>query len=113
MLKRLLEFRTVLNAMVAKVYETRNESGNKTSYKIPALDFDKIEIIVKALESLAELTKQLSLQDASAADILPIYYVFMKQWPPNETIEDAEIAQLRQKVTIGLNKRMDKMKSNR
>lgn len=113
MLKRLLEFQSVLNAMVSKSYETRDEFGNKEKYKIPALNWDKIEIVCKALEPLAELTKKLSLQDASVADILPIYHIFMKQWPPNQLIDNDEVAQIRQKVTAGLDKRMDKMKENR
>jgi hypothetical protein len=113
MIERLLEFRIALNAMVAKMYETRDEFGNKEIYKIPALDFEELEILVEALKPLADLTKQLSLRDASVADILPIYYVFMRQWPPTELVENDKVKQLRQNITIGLDKRMKEMKSNK
>lgn len=113
MLKRLLEFQIVLNALVAKVYQMRDKSGNKLKYRIPSLDFEKIEIIVEALAPLAELTKKLSLKDASVADILPIYRVFMRCWSPDETFENDEVSQIRQNVTIGLDSRMKKMKLNK
>jgi len=112
MLERLLEFRSVLSALVAKSYETRDESGNKEQYKIPTLNFDEIEILVEALKPLANLTKQLSLRDASVADILPIYHIFMKQWSPSNLIEGDTIGKIRQKVTTGLDKRMKEMSSN-
>jgi len=110
MIERLLEFRTVINAMVSNVYEMRDEYGNTEKYKIPALNFEDLQILVEALKLLAELTKKLFLRDASVADILPIYYVSMSKWPPSKSIEENKVGQLRQKITIGLDKRMKEMK---
>ena len=113
MLERLLEFQAVLNALSSKIYETRDDSGDKLRNKIEVLNFDKIEIIVDALKPISELTEQLSLRDASAADILPIYRMFTTRWPVNNSNENNESGQIRQKITAGLDKRMKEMKSDK
>lgn len=113
MLERLLEFRVVLNALSSSVYEFRDESGNKLLEKIESLDFDKIETLVAALKPISELTTQLSLRDASVADILPIYRMFTRQWPADELNENDESKQIRQTITKGLDKRMEKMKTDK
>lgn len=113
MLERLLEFRTVLNALSSNVYEVRDESGTKMRNKIENLNFDKIKIIVAALKPIAELTHQLSLRDSSAAEILPIYCMFTSRWSESNLDEDNEVDHIRSKITAGLVKRMDKMQSDK
>jgi len=51
-----------------------NKTGLGKKLKLPALDFDKLQKLVDALEPFAEYTKELSSRDSSIANILPIYY---------------------------------------
>lgn len=113
MLERLIEFRSVLNALSSKTYEIRDESGNKLKSKIAKLDFDAIEIIVDGLKPIYELTQQLSLRESSVSDILPIFCMFTQRWPSKEEDGDDKSNQLRRKITAGLEKRMQEMSKDR
>lgn len=113
MFERLLSFRAVLNALSSNMYEVHDEAGNKMRSKIESLDFDKIEVLVTALKPIHELTAQLSSRDSSVADILPVYRMFTSKWPVDGKFENDEVGQIRQKITLNLEKRMKQMKMSK
>jgi len=89
-----------------------NKTGLGKKLKLPALEFDKLQKLVDALEPFAEYTKQLSSRKSSIAEILPIYYSVQSMLKDDADSQLNIKKQIEKTIAERLATRMHEMKDN-
>lgn len=88
------------------------KTGKNKKIKLPSLDFEKLEMIVNALEPFFYYTKQLSSRKSSIAEILPIFYSVKSMFSNDLSSESNAKELIEQTIAEKLIFRMQEMEKN-